>query len=110
MINSILDLQKPIVKDVINDLVINKSQKVCLVFNKLTGDLIEFYLLTSFLSCDEQNRKSFFIKGKPCDVFSLTQKPNWQLNFNQELERISEQKVTFSENMFGFVLYGLTEY
>ncbi len=61
---------------------------------------------------DEVNRKILDIKGR--EITSLLNKfqhnatMDWQFTLNDEIQKINPINVGYSENMFGFITYGIS--
>lgn len=110
MITKLEDLREKQIQDLFNNLVSNFGFKIVAVFDLKNQMLIGLYNVSQISVQDEQNRKTFLITGKSFDANQLIQQSNWQYSLKSDMEKINPVSVTYSENMFGFVGYGLRDY
>ena len=74
------------------------------------------YLCQSIIVPDEQNRKTFLIKGKLVNDFSTIIQGGsivangWNNDIKQIIESYPTSLHTYSENMFGFMGLGIQGY
>lgn len=84
--------------------------QILAVFDLKNQKLIALYSVKNFTVQDEQNRKTFYVKGKVLDLNQIIQKPNWQYTIKQDLENLPDYSITYSDNLFGFIGFGLIGY
>ena len=89
------------------------------VFDKNNQSIVALYVCQSILVPDEQNRKIFLIKGKLInDLGTILQQggaiSSAMAGFNNDFKSIINSLPncihTFSENMFGFIGFGIQGY
>lgn len=104
-------------QEIINSLIKNYGTKFLVVFDLKNQSVIGFYCVKNIIVQDEQNRKTFFIKGYLLNNFSsliqqggIVSNQGIKNNFIDILDSLTEVNHTFSDNMFGFIGFGIIGY
>ena len=81
------------------------------------NNLVAFYVCQNIIVQDEQNRKTFLIKGKLINDFSTIIQQGgsiisngWSGDIKQIIDNLPLSIHTFSENLFGFIGFGIQGY
>ena len=110
VLNQLSDFKDSIVQGTIQILNKEFGLQILAVFDLKNQELIALYSVRNFTVQDEQNRKTFFVKGKLINLAAIVQKPNWQYSLKQDINNLPDNTVTYSENLFGFIGFGLIGY
>lgn len=110
ILQNLSDFKNKTIQDTIQNLNKNFGFNLIAVFDIATQSLINIYIVHNFVVQDEQNRKTFMIRGKVLNLEFIIQKVNWQYSIKEDIEHLPDCSVTYSENMFGFIGYGITGY
>ena len=114
MIKHISDLKKKDIIDFITTAINNFGLRLVFVFELKTGDVVGIYDVSTITVPDEVNKKVLDIKGRNIsDVIEKFQNipvMNWQMNYKDEINKVPPINIGYSENMFGFVTFGMQGY
>ena len=116
-INTVKDLFSKDLQNIFQNLNTNFGMAFVAVFDIQNKGLISLYVCQSILVPDEQNRKTFLIKGKLINDFSTILQQGgsvttngWNSDIKQIVESLPTSTHTYSENMFGFIGFGIQGY
>lgn len=110
-VESLKDLE---IIEFLNSIISKFGRRFIFIFEKRTGNIIATYDVQNIWVPDEVNRKTLNIKGR--EITSLLNKfqhnatMDWQFTLSDEIQRITPINVGYSENMFGFITYGMSGY
>lgn len=117
VLNTVKDFCKKEIQNIFQSLNTNFGINFVAVFDLKNEELVALYVCQSIIVPDEQNRKTFFIKGKLINDFSTIlqqggsiQSNGWNTNIKEIIDTIPISIHTYSENMFGFIGIGLQGY
>lgn len=110
VVENLKDIKEKTVQDILQNLTENLGFRIVIIFDLSNQNIVGVYDVVNLLVPDEQNRKTIFLKGKRMNLLSIIQNPNYQFNIKDEMNSIPVSSLTFSENMFGFIGYGITSY
>lgn len=110
IVENLKDIKEKTVQDILQNLTENLGFRIVIIFDLNNQNIVGIYDVVNLLVPDEQNRKTIFLKGKRMNLLSIIQNPNYQFNIKDEMNNIPISSLTFSENMFGFIGYGITSY
>lgn len=117
VLNSVKDFFSKDAQNIFQTLNTNFGINFVAVFDLQNQNLIALYACQSIIVPDEQNRKTFLIKGKLMNDFSTIIQQGgsvisngWNSDIKQIIEKLPTSIHTYSENMFGFVCFGIQGY
>lgn len=116
-LNTVKDFLSKSVQDIFQNLVTNLGLNFVAVFSKNDESLIALYAVQNIIVPDEQNRKTFLIKGKLInDLGSIIQQggavisSGWNNDIKAIIDSLPISIHTYSDNMFGFIGLGIQGY
>lgn len=118
-LNTIQDLFSKEIQNIFQNFSTNLGLNFVAVFDLKNQNVVGLYVCQNIIVPDEQNRKTFLIKGKLInDLGTLLQQggaiSSAMVGFNNDFKSIIEGLPscthTFSENMFGFIGFGIKGY
>lgn len=114
-INTIEDFLSKEIQNIFQALNSNFGINFVAVFDLKDKNLIALYACQNLIVPDEQNRKTFFIKGKLINDFStIIQGGGAVITGKSDIKQIIDNYPvslhTYSENMFGFISLGIQGY
>lgn len=118
-LNTVKDLFEKETQNIFQNFITNLGINFVAVFDLQNQNIIALYICQSILVPDEQNRKTFSIKGKLInDLGTILQQggtiSSAMVGFNNDFKSIIDAlptcNHTFSENMFGFIGFGIQGY
>ena len=116
-LNTVKDFFSKEIQNIFQSLNSNFGLNFVAVFDLQNQNLIALYVCQTILVPDEQNRKTFLIKGKLVNDFgtiiqqggSVTTN-GWNSNIKEIIDNLPVSIHTYSENMFGFIGLGIQGY
>lgn len=111
-ISNINDISKGEVQEFLSNFVTLNSRvplRICFVFEIRTGSIIGAWNVKTIDTPNEVELKVLKIKGQRLDSFinrNMNLNVQSELNISRDLEIIPTETVGFSENAFGYVVYG----
>lgn len=116
-LNTIKDFFNKETQNIFQSLNTNFGINFVAVFDIKTQELVSLYVCQSIIVPDEQNRKTFLIKGKLINDFSSILQQGgtvvgggWNNDIKQIVDKLPTCIHTYSENMFGFIGLGIQGY
>lgn len=118
-LNTVQDFFDKEVQNIFQNFNTNLGINFVAVFGLQNQNIVALYVCQNILVPDEQNRKTFLIKGKLInDLGTILQQggaiTSAMTGFNNDFKSIIENLPscthTFSENMFGFIGFGIQGY
>lgn len=107
-------------QDIFRNFIDNLGIRFVAVFDLKNQNLVALYVCQNILVQDEQNRKTFLIKGKLISnlgellqqggVVSSSATIGFNNDFKSIIDNLPSCLHTYSDNMFGFIGFGLQGY
>ena len=119
VVENLKDIKEKTVQDILQNLTENLGFRIVIIFDLNNQNIVGVYDVVNLLVPDEQNRKTFLIKGKLInDLGTILQQggtiSSAMAGFNNDFKSIIDALPTcthtFSENMFGFIGFGIQGY
>ena len=109
-LNTVKDLFEKETQNIFQNFVTNLGINFVAVFDLQNQNIIALYVCQNILVPDEQNRKTFLIKGKLINDLGTILQQGGIIDFKSMIDTLPTCTHTFSENMFGFVGFGIQGY
>ena len=117
-LNTVKDLFEKETQNIFQNFVTNLGINFVAVFDLQNQNVIALYVCQNILVPDEQNRKTFLIKGKLINNLGTILQQGGAISsamagnndFKSIVDALPICNHTFSENMFGFIGFGIQGY